>query len=123
MPGTYQLYVQGGILSEKVKVAVATSSDWSDYVFAKDYKLKSLKEVETFIQTNKHLPNIPSAQEVVKEGIDMAKMDAKLLEKIEELTLYMIEQDKKNTEQEKMIKELSSMNEKLIQQMKALQNK
>lgn len=115
-PGSYQLYVQGGILTEKVKAAVATSNDWADYVFEENYKLKGLKEVEQFIKTNKHLPNVPSAQEVVKEGIDMAKMDAKLLEKIEELTLYVIELDKKNAEQEKHITELNN-------QIKALQNK
>jgi hypothetical protein len=115
-PGTYQLYVQGGILTEKVKAAVATTNDWSDYVFAKDYQLKSLKEVELFVKSNKHLPNVPSAAEVVKEGIDMAKMDATLLEKIEELTLYLIELDKKNADQQKQIVELSNT-------VKALQNK
>ena len=115
-PGTYQLYVQGGILTEKVKAAVATTNDWSDYVFANDYKLKSLKDVESFVKKNKHLPNVPSAAEVVKEGIDMAKMDAKLLEKIEELTLYLIELDKKNADQQKQIVELNNA-------VKALQNK
>lgn len=115
-PGNYQLYVQGGILTEKVKAAVATSNDWADYVFADNYKLKSLKEVEQFIHANKHLPNIPSAEQVVKDGVDMAKMDAKLLEKIEELTLYLIELDKKNAAQEKHIAELND-------QIKALQNK
>jgi hypothetical protein len=115
-PGAYQLYVQGGILTEKVKAAVATTNDWSDYVFANDYKLKTLKEVELFVKANKHLPNVPSAAEVVKEGIDMAKMDAKLLEKIEELTLYLIELDKKNADQQKQIVELNNT-------VKALQNK
>jgi hypothetical protein len=107
-PGSYQLYVQGGILTEKIKAAVATTNDWSDYVFAENYNLKSLKEVEQFIKRNNHLPNVPSAQDVVNEGIDMVKMDAKLLEKIEELTLYLIELDKRNAEQEKQIKELRS---------------
>ncbi|HRG52886.1 MAG TPA: hypothetical protein PLL00_08630 [Bacteroidia bacterium] len=115
-PGTYQLYVQGGILSEKVKVAIATSNDWADYVFAADYKLKTLSEVERFILANKHLPNVPSAEQVAKEGIDMAKMDAKLMEKIEELTLYLIELDKKNAAQEKRITELTNT-------IKALENK
>ena len=115
-PGTYQLYVQGGILSEKVKVAVATSNDWADYVFAPEYKLNSLKEVEQFIHANKHLPNVPSAEQVAKEGIDMAKMDAKLMEKIEELTLYLIELDKKNAAQEKQISEL-------VNKIKVLENK
>lgn len=95
MPTGYKLYVQTGILTEKVKVAVASSANWADYVFEKDYVLKNLNELETFIKTNKHLPNISSAQEVVKEGLDLGAMDAKLLEKIEELTLYIIEQNKR----------------------------
>jgi len=92
----YKLFVETGILTEKVKVAVKNTSNWSDYVFNKDYKLLSLGEVESYIQKNKHLPGVPSAEEVVKDGIDMATMDAKLLEKIEELTLYMIELKKEN---------------------------
>lgn len=93
-PAGYKLYVESGILTEKVKVAVKTSSDWSDYVFAKDYKLKSLQEVESFISKNKHLPGVPSASEMVEDGLDVAKSDALLLQKIEELTLYMIQQQK-----------------------------
>ena len=95
LPVGYKLYVQGAILTERVKVAIVNSANWADYVFKEDYNLKSLSEVETFVKANKHLPNVPSAQEIVSEGLDLAKMDAKLLEKIEELTLYMIEQNKK----------------------------
>ena len=76
-PSGYKLYVESGILTEKVKVAVKNSGNWADYVFDKKYNLLSLKEVERYIKTNKHLPNVPSAEEVVKEGIDMATMDAK----------------------------------------------
>lgn len=95
-PGAYKLYVSDGILTEKLKVAVKTTADWADYVFKPTYKLRSLSEVETFIKTNGHLPEVPSAEEVVNNGIDMAQMDAKLLQKIEELTLYMIELKKEN---------------------------
>jgi hypothetical protein len=91
----YRLYVQSGILTEKVKVALKTTSDWADYVFDKHYKLMPLNQLEQFLNQNKHLPNFPSAEEVVKNGIDVAKMDAKLLEKIEELTLYLIQLNKK----------------------------
>lgn len=91
----YKLFVEEGILTEKVKVAIKTSADWSDYVFHKNYPLMSIQQVEQFIQTNGHLPGIPSAAEVVNEGIDLGKMNAKLLEKIEELTLYIIDQQKK----------------------------
>ncbi|GAB3989585.1 hypothetical protein GCM10028807_14810 [Spirosoma daeguense] len=93
-PSGYKLYVEEGILTEKVKVAVKNTSEWSDYVFDNTYKLQDLSEVEKFIQANKHLPGVPSATEVVKKGIDVAKMDAKLLEKIEELTLYSIQLEK-----------------------------
>ena len=93
-PVGYKLYVEQGILTEKVKVAVASSPAWADYVFATDYKLKPLSEVEAFIIENKHLPNVPSAAELVKEGLDLGKMQATQMEKIEELTLYMIEMKK-----------------------------
>jgi hypothetical protein len=95
-PGNYQLYVEQGILAERVKVALKSTSHWADYVFSPNYKLMPLTQVEEYITKNNHLPNVPSAEEVHKEGIDMATMDAKLLEKIEELTLYMIELKKEN---------------------------
>ncbi len=104
--GNFKLYVADGIMTEKVKVTLRSSSDWSDYVFEDDYNLLSLEEVEAHIEKNGHLPNVPSAEEVAKEGIDVAKMDAKLLEKIEELTLYVIEQ-------QKQIKKLTQQIEKL----------
>jgi hypothetical protein len=89
--GSYRLYVHGGILTDKVKVAVYGSAQWADYVFAKDYQLKPLSEVESFVKTNKHLPGVPSAEELVKTGgIDVQQMFAKHMEKIEELTLYII---------------------------------
>jgi len=94
-PAGYKLYVSGGILTEKIKAALATSGNWSDYVFDKNYKLKPLAEVESYIRQNKHLPGMPSGDELVKEGgIDMNEMFAKQMEKIEELTLYIIEQNK-----------------------------
>jgi hypothetical protein len=102
-PGDYKLYVEKGILTEKVKVAVSTTSNWADFVFADNYKLKSLAEVEAFVTENNHLPDVPSAEEVVKGGIDVAGMDAKLLQKIEELTLYIIEQNKKINDLEQKI--------------------
>jgi hypothetical protein len=100
-PAGYRLYVETGILTEKVKVAIKTSANWADHVFAPGYKLKSINEVDAFIQTNKHLPGIPSAANMVKEGLDVAAMDAKLLEKIEELTLYVITLNKRLQQVEK----------------------
>ena len=93
--GNYSLYVENGILTEKVKVALKNTTDWADYVFDKDYELMPLNKVEAFVSEHHHLPGVPSAEEVKKSGIDVATMDAKLLEKIEELTLHMIELEKK----------------------------
>lgn len=90
----YGLLVQKGILTEKIKVATMTTTDWADYVFEKDYKRMSLEEVEKFVNENKHLPNVPTTTEMMASGSDLIKTDAKLLEKIEELTLYMIEMNK-----------------------------
>jgi hypothetical protein len=94
----YKLFVEQGILSEKVKVAVKTSADWADHVFNKEYPLMPLDQVANFIQQNKHLPGIPSAEEMVKEGNDLGQTDAKLLAKIEELTLYIIQLKKETGE-------------------------
>ena len=90
-PKGYSLYVDSGIIAERYKCALKSTGDWSDYVFDAGYRLKPLSEVAAYIKTNKHLPDVPSAEDVVREGIDMAKMDAKLLQKIEELTLYTLE--------------------------------
>jgi trimeric autotransporter adhesin len=94
-PDGFQLFVKGGILTERVRVAVANSDRWADYVFKKGYKLMPLRDVERFIKYNQHLPNVPSAQEMAKNGLDVMETSAKLMEKIEELTLYMIEANKK----------------------------
>jgi hypothetical protein len=91
----YKLFVETGILTEKVKVAVKNTVNWADFVFDDDYELRPIGEVETYIKENKHLPEIPSSEEVVKDGIDLGTMDAKLLQKIEELTLYIIELEKR----------------------------
>ncbi len=93
-PAGFRLYVREGILTERLKIANYCSANWADYVFASDYKLKPLSEVEAFVKENKHLPNVPSAQDIENEGLDVANMLAKQMEKIEELTLYMIEMKK-----------------------------
>lgn len=93
-PAGYKLFVDDGILTERLKVAVNGSGNWADYVFADDYKLMSLEEVEAFVKEHKHLPNVPSAEAMVESGIDVATVDAKLMEKIEELTLYILDLQK-----------------------------
>lgn len=86
------LTVKGTIHAKEILVDY--TGPLADYVFEPDYHLKSLREVETFIQKNKHLPEIPSAKEVKENGLSVAEMQNKLLQKIEELTLYVIEQQK-----------------------------
>lgn len=94
-PGTYNLYVSGGILTEKLKAALPSGSNWADYVFDSNYQLQPLSNVEAYIKTYKHLPGIPSASDLVKDsGIDVVQMFSKQMEKIEELTLYLINQNK-----------------------------
>jgi hypothetical protein len=92
VPADYSLAVGGKILAEEVRVKLI--SEWADYVFDPGYRLKSLGEVEEFIRANHHLPDIPSATEVEQDGISLGAMQAKLLLKIEELTLHLIEQHK-----------------------------
>ncbi len=104
-PNNYTLAVNGTIAAKEVKVEI-TSSTWSDYVFSDNYKLKSLKEVENFINEKNHLPDIPTAKEVEDNGVNLGEMDAKLLQKIEELTLYIIEQNKKIEDLQSQINEL-----------------
>ncbi len=99
----YQLSVDGKIIAEEVKVQLSTS--WPDYVFGEGYKLMPIDELEKSIQQNKHLPNIPSAADVTAEkGIVLGEMNRKLLEKIEELTLYIIQLKKENNSLESRLK-------------------
>jgi hypothetical protein len=84
------LTVSGAVNSSKVKVT-ATSGSVPDYVFAEDYGLLTLDQLDEYIKTNSHLPNIPSAKEIETNGQDVGELQLKLLEKIEELTLYVIE--------------------------------
>lgn len=115
-PGTYsvapgyKLAIKGKILCEEMKVKYAQA--WPDFVFDNTYKLRALHEVESYIKENKHLPDVPSAEEVAANGIDTGKMDATLLKKIEELTLYMIEQQKQLEVQKKEIEMLKAQRKK-----------
>jgi trimeric autotransporter adhesin len=111
LPNGYKLYVADGILAEKVKVALKSGINWADYVFAKNYKLMPLSEVEVFVNKNKHLPGVQSTEELIKDGgIDVNQMFAKQMEKIEELTLHLIEINKKL---EKLEKENNSLKAKV----------
>lgn len=88
---TEKLSVNGKIRSKEVKVEI---TNWPDYVFKSDYNLKPLSELESFIKLNNHLPGIAPAQEIEKNGLELGEMNSLLLKKIEELTLYLIQQDK-----------------------------
>ena len=112
----YRLAIAGNMIAEGVRVELQTN--WPDYVFESDFDLKTLEEVKKFIAANGHLPNIPSAKQIEKEGIDLGTMNVKLLEKIEELTLYLLAQDAK-------IKELELKNTKiegLLERIEKLEN-
>lgn len=90
--GNHKLAVEGTIGAREIKVQ---STGWSDFVFEREYDLKTLEEVEKHINEKGHLPEIPNEAEVAENGINLGEMDAKLLQKIEELTLYMIDMNKR----------------------------
>ncbi len=92
VPSGYKFAVNGKVICEEVRVKLSTA--WPDYVFSDNHQLRSLPELKQFIQTNKHLPGIPSAKEVETNGIAVGEMQKKMMEKIEELTLYIIQQQK-----------------------------
>ncbi|MGC4037073.1 MAG: hypothetical protein QM764_14030 [Chitinophagaceae bacterium] len=91
-PGSYGLAVEGTIGARKIKV---TTSPFADYVFDKDYRLPTLEEVEQYINSNHHLPEMPTTCEVEKDGLDIGDNQVLLVKKVEELTLYAIGQNKK----------------------------
>jgi len=108
-----KLTVKGNIHAEEVKVDLNVPAP--DYVFKKGYDLKSLEDVQNYIQKHGHLPNIPSAKEMEDNGIDLGVMNMKLLEKIEELILYTVEQEKKLKRQEEKLNKIDKLEEKLNQ--------
>ncbi|MCC8145412.1 MAG: hypothetical protein LIO93_03015 [Bacteroidales bacterium] len=112
----HALDVKGNIRATAVHVVPIT--DFPDYVFNEDYNLKTLSEVNDFIGKNGHLPEIPSAAEVKENGVNMTDLQIKLLKKIEELTLYVIEQEKNSEKQQAEIKSLHSKIEELEKSVK-----
>lgn len=100
---TFVVEANGLTRARKIKV---DADVWADYVFEEDYRLMPLAEVENFVKEHKHLPSVPSEKAMMEEGIDVAEMNVKMMEKIEELTLYLIEQNK---ELEKVKAELETL--------------
>ena len=129
----YKLDVNGSIRAEKI---IADPDAWPDYVFEADYHLRSLEEVEAFIQENGHLPNIAPADTFLTNGVSLGDMNVRLLEKIEELTLYTIEQEKQLklqskteadqqeiiNEQGRQLRQQSALIEELLQRVSPLEN-
>lgn len=115
----FNLFVDAGVRARKVKV---DQDVWSDYVFDSAYRLRSIAELEKYIQENKHLPEVPSAAKVEKDGLDLGDAQATLLKKIEELTLYMIEQNKIQQAQSRQIKMLQQENKKMQRLLKGMAN-
>jgi len=105
-----KLDVAGTIRAKEIIVA----SDWADFVFEDNYELMPLKEIGDFIQTNGHLPGIPSKSEVTEGGVSLGEMNAKLLQKVEELTLYALQQ-------EETISELKAQNDAILDKLKTLE--
>ena len=104
---TLQLDASGMLHSRYIKV---DNDNWADYVFNKDYYLMPLKEVEHFIKSKGHLPNIPTAKEIEEEGLNLGEMQTLQMEKIEEMYLHMIEMNKKILFLEKEVKDLKKEN-------------
>ncbi|CAD0006675.1 hypothetical protein [Flavobacterium chungangense] len=105
---TYRLSVKGKVRAEEVKVY----NTWADYVFAKNYDLKPLTKVEEYIAQNGHLPNVPSAKEITEKGLELGEMAKIQQEKIEELTLYLIQQNKEIEELKSQMKLLLAAQKK-----------
>lgn len=93
IPSGAKVAVGGKVVCKEIEVTLA---GLPDFVFNKDYKLMSLYDVENFINSNKHLPGVPSEKEVLENGLNLGDMNATLLQKVEELTLYMIQLQKDN---------------------------
>ncbi|WP_052266464.1 hypothetical protein [Pedobacter kyungheensis] len=107
---TERLSVNGKIRAKEIKVE---ASNWPDYVFEEDYKVGTLEGLESYIKANKHLPEVPSAKEVTANGIELGEMNKLLLQKIEELTLHLIEKDKEINKLKKMEAKVSELDQKL----------
>lgn len=107
VPGGYKLAVDGKAIVEELKVQL--SQNWADYVFEEDYQLRDLSEVKQYVQEHKHLPGVPSAKEIEAEGgFEMGEMQRVMMEKIEELTLYMIDLKEENESLKKRVIELEN---------------
>jgi len=115
-PRNYKLAVNGNMIATSVTVKLY--ANWPDYVFKPAYDLLPLSEVRAYIDKNQHLPEMPSEQEVAKDGINLGDMNRLLVKKVEELTLYLIDKDKQITSQQNQLDELKQQMASLIKNKK-----
>ncbi|QLE02049.1 hypothetical protein HX109_10965 [Galbibacter sp. BG1] len=116
IPSGYTLAIKGKAITEEIKIQ--NINEWSDFVFKENYKLPTLEVVESYINEKGHLKDIPSAKEVKEDGIFLGEMNAKLLQKIEELTLYAIQQEKRIISMEEKNEKLIHLLEKVLEKKK-----
>ncbi|HJP63819.1 MAG TPA: hypothetical protein VJ844_10270, partial [Mucilaginibacter sp.] len=120
VPTGYQFAINGNTIATSVTVKAHTN--WPDYVFEHSYTLRSLQELSRFIKENHHLPELPTASEIQKNGQDLGLINEKLVKKVEELTLYLIEKDKQLNEQQKKIESQERRLEKIEKQLQTTNN-
>jgi hypothetical protein len=106
-PQGYMLAINGSAIATSITVKLY--ANWPDYVFKKDYQIPSLSDIKTYIDKNQRLPEMPSEEQVAKDGLNLGEMNILLVKKVEELTLYLIEKDKKEQEQGTLLKNQQTM--------------
>jgi len=116
--GNYMLAVAGSAVATSMTVKLV--SNWPDYVLKQGYQLPSLAEIKTYIGQNHHLPEVPSEQQIAKDGLNLGEMNMLLTKKVEELTLYLIEKDEQISEQQKVNQSIQRQLNDLVKQLKAL---
>ena len=120
-PASYRLAIDGKVICEEMRVQLY--NEWPDYVFDEEYERLSLDELYEFIQSENHLPNIPSAAEIENQGgVDLGEMQRLTIEKLEELTLYILELKESNEALSSKSEVLSKENEALRSRIEALEN-
>jgi len=120
-PKGYKLAVAGNAIAESMTVDL--QANWPDYTFKKDYRLMPLTDLKVYIDKNQHLPEVPTAEQVAKTGINLGEMNALLVKKVEELTLYLIEKDKEISDLKEKVNKQSEISSNEQQQINDLKEK
>jgi hypothetical protein len=121
VPSGYLFAVNGSAIATSMTVKL--QANWPDYVFKKDYILTPLSELKAYIDQNQHLPEIPSAEHIAKDGLNLGEMNRLLTKKVEELTLYLIEKDKTEKEQQSKLEALQNQINLLSQKLNSITEK